>query len=124
RPIPGFPAARAAAAAAPIPLGGTASFANGAGTGDAAPSAAGASFAGPPRAEIPVGFSPGAGFTEDLELSGAPDRPLPQRLQFGSGGGTDFPFPAQAGAGVADQSAEGVPESGGALPSPETIGDL
>jgi DNA mismatch repair protein MutL len=106
RPIPGFPASRAAAAAAPIPLGGT------------------ASFAGPPRAEIPVGFSPGAGFAEDLELSGAPDRPLPQRLQFGSGGGTDFPFPAQAGAGVADQSAEVVPESGGALPSPETIADL
>ena len=76
-----------AAAAAPIPLGGTASFANGAGTGDAAPNAAsasaGASFAGPPRAEIPVGFSSGAGFAEDLELTGAPDRPLPQRLQFG-----------------------------------------
>jgi DNA mismatch repair protein MutL len=119
RPIPGFPASRAAAAAAPIPLGGTASFANGA--------RAGASFAGPPRAEIPVGFSPGAGFAEDLELSGAPDRPLPQRLQFGSGGGSDFPFPAQAGAGIADQMgqmAEAAPESGGALPSPETIADL
>jgi DNA mismatch repair protein MutL len=128
RPIPGFPASRAAAAAAPIPLGGTASLANGAGAGDAplhaTSASAGASFAGPPRAEIPVGFSPGAGFTEDLELSGAPDRPLPQRLQFGSGGGTDFPFPAQAGAGVADQSAEGIPESGGALPSPERIADL
>src|SRR6201993_2110671 len=131
RPIPGFPAARAAAAAAPIPLGGTASFANGAGTGDAAPNAtsasAGASFAGPPRAEIPVGFSPGAGFAEDLELSGAPDRPLPQRLQFGSWGGTDFPCAAQAGAAIADQMgqmAEAAPESGGALPSPETIADL
>ena len=128
RPIPGFPASRAAAAAAPIPLGGTASFATGAGAGDAplnaASVSAGASFAGPPRAEIPVGFSPGAGFAEDLELTGAPDRPLPQRLQFGSGGGTDFPFPTQASAGIADQSAEGVPESGGALPSPETIADL
>src|ERR1700723_1581771 len=39
RPIPGFPAARAVAAAAPIPLGGSANFANGVGTGDAAPSA-------------------------------------------------------------------------------------
>ena len=129
RPIPGFPAARAAAAAAPVPLGGTANFANGAGMTDAPLNAAsaGASFAGPPRAEIPVGFSPGAGFAEDLELTGAPDRPLPQRLQFGSGGGTDFPFPGQAGAGIADQMgqmAEAVPESGGALPSPETIADL
>ncbi len=129
RPIPGFPAARAAAAAAPIPLGGTASFANGAGTGDAplnaASASAGASFAGPPRAEIPVGFSPGAGFAEDLELTGAPDRPLPQRLQFGSGGGIDFPFPGQQA--VADQTAsadEAASESGGALPSPETIADL
>src|ERR1700732_2067311 len=57
RPIPGFPAARAAAAAAPIPLGGTANLANGAGMSDAAQNAASASadasFAGPPRAEIP-----------------------------------------------------------------------
>jgi DNA mismatch repair protein MutL len=127
RPIPGFPAARAAAAAAPIPLGGTASFANG--TGDAplgaASARAGASFAGPPRAEIPVGFSPGAGFAEDLELTGAPDRPLPQRLQFGSGGGTDFPFPVQQPVGEQAASAdEAASESGGALPSPETIADL
>jgi DNA mismatch repair protein MutL len=129
RPIPGFPASRAAAAAAPIPLGGTASFANCAGISDAplnaASASAGASSAGPPRAEIPVGFSPGTGFADDLELNG--DRPLPQRLQFGSGGGTDFPFPAQAGAGVADQAgqmAEAVSESGGTLPSPEAIADL
>jgi DNA mismatch repair protein MutL len=129
RPIPGFPAARAAAAAAPIPPGGTASFANGAGTGDAplgaASASAGTSFAGPPRAEIPVGFSPGAGLAEDLDLTGAPDRPLPQRLQFGSGGGTNFPFPVQQA--VTDQTAsadEAASESGGALPSPETIADL
>jgi DNA mismatch repair protein MutL len=131
RPIPGFPAARAAAAAAPIPLGGIASFANGTGTGDAPPGATGvsastgASFAGPPRAEIPVGFSPGAGFAEDLELTGAPDGPLPKHLQFGSGGGTNFPFPVQQA--VADQAAsvdEAASESGGALPSPETIADL
>src|SRR6201997_4958437 len=42
RPIPGFPAARAAAAAAPIPLGGTGSIANGGGS-DASLKAAGAS---------------------------------------------------------------------------------
>ena len=131
RPIPGFPAARAAAASVPIPLGSTGSIANGGGTSDAplnaASASAAASFAGPPRAEIPAGFSPGAGFAEELELTGAPDRPLPQRLHFGSGGGTDFPFPAQQSAAVADhtgQMAEAIPESGGALPSPETIADL
>jgi DNA mismatch repair protein MutL len=130
RPIPGFPAARAAAAAAPVPLGGPGSIAKGGRASDAlsaASASAAASFAGPPRAEIPVGFSPGAGFTEELELTGAPDRPLPQRLHFGSGGGTDFPFPVQQPAAVADhtvQMAEAIPESGGALPSPETIADL
>jgi DNA mismatch repair protein MutL len=120
RPIPGFPAARAAAAAAPVPLGGTGSIANGG-------ASATASFAGPPRAEIPIGFSPGAGFAEELELTGAPDRPLPQRLHFGADGGTDFPFPVQQPAAVTDhtgQMAEAIPESGGALPSPETIADL
>jgi DNA mismatch repair protein MutL len=125
RPIPGFPAARTAAAAAPMPMGGTGSVGNGGGANDApltvASMGATASFARPPRAEIPVGFSPGAGLAEDLELTGAPDRPLPQRLQFGSGGGTDFPFPVQQAAAVANQA---VPESGGALPSPETIADL
>jgi DNA mismatch repair protein MutL len=125
RPIPGFPAARTAAAAAPMPMGGTGSVGNGGGANDApltvASMGATASFARPPRAEIPVGFSPGAGLDEDLELTGAPDRPLPQRLQFGSGGGTDFPFPVQQAAAVANQA---VPESGGALPSPETIADL
>src|SRR5271169_2354767 len=51
RPIPGFPASRAAASAAPIPLGGN--FSNGSGTSDAplnaASASAGASFSGPPR---------------------------------------------------------------------------
>src|ERR1700723_1023024 len=127
RPIPGFPASRAAAAAAPISLGGTANLVNGAGMSEAPLNAASASasFAGPPRAEIPVGFSPGAGFAEDLELTGAPDRPLPQRLQFGAGGGTDFPFPGQqAVAGQTASADEAASESGGALPSPETIADL
>jgi DNA mismatch repair protein MutL len=130
RPIPGFPAARAAAAAAPVPLGGPGSIANGGRASDAlsaASASAAASFAGPPRAEIPAGFSPGAGFAEELELTGAPDRPLPQRLHFGADGGTDFPFPVHQSSAVADhtvQMAEAIPESGGALPSPETIADL
>ncbi|HTP43076.1 MAG TPA: DNA mismatch repair endonuclease MutL [Candidatus Acidoferrum sp.] len=131
RPIPGFPAARAAAAAATIPTSGGGGIASGRNEGpidgplNMAAASATASFAGPPRAEIPVGFSPGAGLAEDLELTGAPDRPLPQRLQFGMEGGTDFPFPGQkAGATIPEEVVEPVPESGGALPSPETIADL
>src|SRR6202142_2462582 len=134
RPIPGFPAARAAAAAAPIPLGGSMGAANGADAAGEAPmnavsaSAAAAGFAGPPRAEIPIGFSPGAAFVEDLALTGAPDRPLSQRLQFGEGGGANFPFPvtqgAAAGGALSDAPAQTVAESGGSLPSPEAIADL
>src|ERR1700690_1943878 len=134
RPIPGFPAARAAAAAAPIPLGGSMGAAHGADAAGEAPmnavsaSAAAAGFAGPPRAEIPIGFSPGAAFVEDLALTGAPDRPLSQRLQFGEGGGANFPFPvtqgAAAGGALSDAPAQTVAESGGSLPSPEAIADL
>jgi DNA mismatch repair protein MutL len=133
RPIPGFPAARAAAAtaAAPIPLGG--SFV-GAGSASseismnaASASAAAGAFAGPPRAEIPIGFIPGAAGVgvEDLALTGAPDRPLPQRFQFGSSGGTDFPFPSQSsGANLSGEGVQAVSESGGSLPSPEAIAEL
>jgi DNA mismatch repair protein MutL len=129
RPIPGFPVGRVVAAAAPIPLGGSFAAA-GAASGDspmnaASAAAAAGAFSGPPRAEIPIGFTPGAASVEELELTGAPDRPIPQRLQFGSNGGTDFPFPSQSpGAGSAAQGIEAVPESGGALPSPEAIADL
>ena len=139
RPIPGFPAARAAAAAAPIPLGGSIGGAAGASSASSADNsagnemnaaaasaaAAGASFAGPPRAEIPIGFSPGASLVEDLELTGAPDRPIAQRLQFGTGGGSDFPFSGQQnGAALAEQGQQAVPESGGSLPSLEAIAEL
>jgi DNA mismatch repair protein MutL len=131
RPIPGFPAGRVAAAATPIPLGGSFAAA-GAATGDPSMNAARAAaaagvgaFPGPPRAEIPIGFAPGAASVEELELTGPPDRPIPQRLQFGSNGGTDFPFPSQSpGAGRTAQEIEAVSESGGALPSPEAIADL
>jgi len=113
RPIPGFPAARAAAA--PIPADTTSLNAAAASAG-AGPS----SFPGPPRAQIPTGFAAGTGVAEVLELSGAPDRPVAQRLQFGPEGATNFPFPAQESGVIAPQP---VPESG-RLPSPEDIADL
>jgi DNA mismatch repair protein MutL len=130
RPIPVFPAARAAAAAAQVPLGGPGSLGPGA-PGNATMHSTGAAtgFSGPPRAEIPIGLTPGAAIAEELELTGAPNRPIPQRLQFGTTPDADFPFPAQqAGAPFGEQitepAAEAVSESGGALPSPEAIADL
>ncbi|HKS80688.1 MAG TPA: DNA mismatch repair endonuclease MutL [Candidatus Acidoferrales bacterium] len=150
RPIPGFPAARAAAAA--IPMDGANASASaqspaqafstaGAGAGAGSGAIAGAAApqfsgmpAGPPRAVIPDSIgteqasSAGVGIGEMFELSGAPDRALPQRLDFGATGGTNFPFPmrgadsAEAFA-AADASAVPVSESG-TLPGPAEIADL
>ena len=89
RPIPGFPAARAAAAAAMASSAGANPPYNGGTIAVAAPGAesADAQFGavpGPPRAVIPRRLArtrPPRRF----ELSGAPDQPLPQRfsLRFG-----------------------------------------
>jgi DNA mismatch repair protein MutL len=128
RPIPGFPAGRAAAAGAANPQGAN-SMTPGAGyvSGDDAPMArsiyeqegAGSGFSGPPRAVIPSSFGSVA---ENFELSGGPDRPVPQRLQFGPAGDSDYSFGApQAGAAVADVSASTAP---GALPRIDEITDL
>ena len=114
RPIPSFPAARAAAAPSPLPLGSPLAAAA------AAASAALAALPGPPRAEIPMGFAAGASVAEEFELSGALDRSFPQRLQFGTGGGMNFAMPLDAATAAAPQA---VPESG-SLPHPDEIADL
>ena len=118
RPIPGFPAARAAAAASPMD-------ATGAGPGSMrgyAPMPEGSTFPGPPRAEIPMALGASAGVADAFELSGAPDRPLPQRLRFESDGGMDFALPAQDAAAppaiAPDASAPAT------LPGPDDILDL
>jgi DNA mismatch repair protein MutL len=139
RPIPGFPAGRAAAAGA-----NGAGMPGGMGSGDDAPMArsvfdqdgtetagrfsAGSagnstgSFSGPPRAVIPTSFGSVAGAAEGFELTGAPDRPVPQRFQFGPSEGSDFSFgAAQAGAAIADVSAATAP---GTLPRADEITDL
>jgi DNA mismatch repair protein MutL len=135
RPIPGFPAARAAAAAA------------GGGNGaESAGSVAGANgeLIGPPRAVIPPlgdfgglsatpgAYSDGGGF----ELSGEPDQPIAQRLQFGADNALEFPvatrtqatganaFGATDGAAAAATPALAPEESPGALPRTEDIADL
>jgi DNA mismatch repair protein MutL len=114
RPIPGFPAARAVAA--PIPADSIGSMAAAAAAGSSAPGV----LPGPPRAQIPTGFAAGTGVAEALQLTGAPHRPIAQRLQFGSEGATNFPFPVQE-SGV--MTPRPVQESG-RLPSHEDIADL
>jgi DNA mismatch repair protein MutL len=128
RPIPGFPAARAAAAAIPGDAAGAAQgFAAGAvaaadGLRGYAPAGDAIGLPGPPRAEIPVAVAASAGVAADFKLSGALERPIPQRLQFGSEGTVDFGAPLAPTAGTAVEEIT-VPESG-ALPSAEEIADL
>ena len=62
----------------------------------------------------------GAGIAEDFELSGAPDRPAPQRFQFDPNSTMNFPMPAQESAPPVSEAANAP----GTLPSPEQIVDL
>jgi DNA mismatch repair protein MutL len=124
RPVPGFPASLAAAAA--VSSGGPApGFTSGAERlRGYAPVADASAFPGPPRAEIPTSFASSA--AETLELTGAPDRPFAQRLGFGSDGAMNFPMPPQGAAtSASDTAAIELPTSeGGSLPGPESIADL
>jgi DNA mismatch repair protein MutL len=105
RPVPGFTATRAAAA----------------GEGNA--SGLSSSSSGPPRAEIPMGFAASAEKGEGFELSGAPDRPIPQRLQFGTGNGGEF-SDVQRNAMEASLADITPAIALGTLPSPDQIVDL
>jgi DNA mismatch repair protein MutL len=125
RPIPGFPAARAATASAGVP-GSSSGGAYPAGAPPAGFAAAGAVALppGPPRAEIPVGFASGGASADAFELLAAPDRPFAQRLGFDATPAMNFPIPALERAG-SDGAAVEVPLSdAGALPSVEQIADL
>jgi len=112
RPIAGFPAAQMPSPAA------RESFA-------VAAAAAGDTL-GPPHAVIPVSFENSGGLGEGFELTGAPDRPVPQRLQFDSGEVIEFPGgveprpSSEAPAGFPAKPAT-APAS---LPRPEDIADL
>jgi DNA mismatch repair protein MutL len=123
RPIPGFPAARAAAAAGDGNASGLSSSSSVGSIQGHAPMPDARTFPGPPRAEIPMGFAASAENVEGFELSGAPDRPVPQRLQFGTGDGSDFSDARRQALG---SSLDSVPATAapGTLPSPEQIVDL
>jgi DNA mismatch repair protein MutL len=114
RPIPGFPAVRAAAA------------------GELSP--APAALPGPPRAVIPTSFGTGAGVAQGFELSGAPDQPIPQRLSFEAGAAMNFPLPPPGARAVppawstetggACEPVSATAESVGGMPRADEILDL
>ncbi len=127
RPIPGLPAVRAAAASAGLPREFN-GFAGGAERGDLRgypPAPDANAFPGPPRAEIPFAFGSSATVGSDFELSGAPERPIPQRFGFDSAEAVNVPLNAanRAAPGAADRSLEQA-YSPGALPGVEAIAEL
>jgi len=130
RPVPSFPAgapqnAASVAAAASAGASGAAPGLSPSAAGDAA--AGSGSFAGPPRAIIPnevmsrasVNALPG-----EFELTSAPERPIPQRLNFETMEGIILPRGAGDSADACREPAVSESESAGALPGPESIGDL
>jgi DNA mismatch repair protein MutL len=121
RPIPGFPAERAAAAGA-----GPATPASMAGGAPASYAAAGAVALppGPPRAEIPMTLASGAATAEAFELSAGPDRPFAQRLSFDSNSAMNFPMPTPEPAAGTFAYAPGSDGGTGTLPRSEEIADL
>ena len=126
RPIPGFPAARAAAAAGEQSGGGLSSSSSVRNMQGYAPVPDAKAFPGPPRAEIPNSLgSSSTGIAEGFELSGAPDRPVAQRLQFGTGNGSDFSNPTRETLGAEAEGASATAANApGTLPSPDQIVDL
>ncbi len=133
RPIPGFPAARAASAGMGAGAGaalGAPSSGNGAAYPfDAPPAGFAAAGAvalppGPPRAEIPVALGAGAATAEAFELSVGPDRPFAQRLGFDSGAAMNFPMPASGRPASESSTIEAPMSASGSLPSVEEIADL
>jgi DNA mismatch repair protein MutL len=130
RPVPGFAATRAAAACAssgPTEFGApnaeASALAGGVADTSMDPAGFGRTLPGPPRAEIPTALGTAGGIGEAFELSGAPDRPIPQRLQFGASNGSDFADAQRdaLGAAIADVAPAAAP---GTLPGPDQIVDL
>jgi DNA mismatch repair protein MutL len=130
RPIPGFPAARAASAAATATTfaaahGGSTAFAAGAAMDPAyLSSAVPGSLPGPPRAVIPTSFGEAAGAAAGFELTGALDRPISRRLQFDPAEASDFSIGPQESIAAAGGDSFRAEETPGVLPSVEDIADL
>jgi DNA mismatch repair protein MutL len=135
RPIPAFPAAQATPASVEAASAGGSGFGGIGSMRGYPPMPDATAFPGPPtggralgarHAEIPMAPSYGAygasGATADaFELSGAPDRPVPQRLQFAPDSGVNFPVSAQTAGAAAATAPASEPAT---LPSVEQIMDL
>jgi DNA mismatch repair protein MutL len=110
RPIPGFPAARVAAATASLPGVGFASHVS-------PPVPDSSVLPSPTCAEPPATLASSAPVAEEPGLAEAPERPLRHRLSFGSDGAiTPSISPQPAGPPLS--------EAPGSLPSPEAIAEL
>ncbi|HEV2615326.1 MAG TPA: DNA mismatch repair endonuclease MutL [Candidatus Acidoferrales bacterium] len=132
RPVPSFPAG-ATASAASAAAGATSAALGAGGAGSFSPSvaennAAAGSLPGPPRAIIPNDVMARASSIDtlpgDFELTGAPDRPIPQRLNFETAEEFALPRGVAISADACREPAVTESESAGALPGPAHIGDL
>jgi DNA mismatch repair protein MutL len=129
RPIATFPAARAAAAAVPADVSAAAAPGEGMGKMRGSPPVPhAAAFPAPPRAEIPMapafGGQASSGVADPFELSGAPDRPVPQRLPFDTDAGMNFPIAASTAADTGAATAAAPISEPATLPSADQIFDL
>jgi DNA mismatch repair protein MutL len=127
RPIPGFPAARAASAGAGASgMPATTVSANGGDAPAAGFAAAGAVALPPgsPRAEVAVALGSGAATGEAFQLSVGPDRAFAQRLGFDAGPAMSFPVPALGRPASESAALEASAAASGSLPSVEEIADL
>jgi DNA mismatch repair protein MutL len=131
RPVPSFPATAAqsasAQAAAGASAGAAANFAPSfAPSVDPSFASREGVFPGPPRAIIPTDaeLASGAAVATDFELTGAPEHPIPQRLNFDTAEEIVLPRGVAASADACCEPAVSVSESAGALPGPQSIGDL
>ena len=129
RPISGFKAAvrpQSSDTGSPPPAG-----ANGESAAPGALAAAAAAAAnpmpGPPRAVIPISFGDSGVTAAEFDLSGEPQRPLPQRLDFGADGAMNLPLPTGNAPIPESAGHAGLPPvdyTPGALPQPQEIFDL
>src|SRR5579859_986934 len=128
RPVPKFPvcedSATSAAAAGAAASGSGASFSPSVAENNAAGAGG---FAGPPRAIIPNEVMSRASVDTllvEFELTGAPERPIPHRLNFETMEEIILPRGAAISADACREPAVSESESAGALPGPQSIGDL
>jgi len=139
RPVPGFPAARAAGAAvgaqsfAPPAPPATTDREYGAGLAASAPNPYSDSgdlpAEGPPRAVIPQELlNSTAQLTQDFGLSGAPGQPFAQRLGFDPSGNINIPWPMQQPSQQSVRNGNSAPiadaPSAGSIPSLADLLDL